>query len=222
MQSLDDKEEATAPSGLRPGAARNRAALIAATLDSIAELGIARTSVSEIITRAGLSRGMIHLHFGGKDKLLVAAAQSAGEAYYKTLDALLQSTEDVPQKRLEALILSDLDEKVLNRRTVSIWYALRGEARKHAAIAKFSDTRDGKLRTLAFKALEQIARAENLAEAETVARDLTHGTLAMLEGMWTDFLLHPDAFSRETARRIVFRFLSGQLSEHFDLNGARS
>ena len=54
---------------------QNRVALIEATLDSIAEVGFARTSVSAIIDRANLSRGMIHLHFGGKDALVEAAAK---------------------------------------------------------------------------------------------------------------------------------------------------
>jgi len=200
--------------------ARNRAGLIEATLDCIAEIGLARTSVTEIVNRAGLSRGMIHLHFGGKDNLLVAAAEFAGASYYENLDQLLQSTGPGPQQQLEALILSDLDEKVLNRRSVNIWYALRGEAREHRAVAQYSDTRDNRLRTLAFDAFEQIARAEKITDPDIVARDLTHGTLALLEGMWTDFLLHPDSFSRQTACRIIFRFLAALLPDHFDLDGA--
>ena len=55
---------------------QNRQRLIEATLDCIAEIGLVETSVSEIIARAGLSRGMIHLHFGGKDNLVIAAAKS--------------------------------------------------------------------------------------------------------------------------------------------------
>ena len=68
---------------------QNRVALIEATLESIAEIGFARTSVSEIIDRAKLSRGMIHLHFGGKDALVEAAAIHSRDEYYDNLTARL-------------------------------------------------------------------------------------------------------------------------------------
>ena len=60
---------------------RNRLSLIEAVLDSVAEKGISETSVSEIIQRAELSRGMIHLHFGGKDNLVNEAARYSSEQY---------------------------------------------------------------------------------------------------------------------------------------------
>ncbi len=215
-----NKQEA--PRKRRQGAEKNRAILIEATLDCIAENGIARTSVSEIINRADLSRGMIHLHFSGKENLLVAAAQSASDGYFKNLDQLLKIKGKAPRHLLEALILSDLDEKVLNQRTVRIWYALRGEAQENPKIAQYSDTRDDRLRSFAYDALFEIVESKNPEEAEMAARDITHGLLALLEGMWTDYLLHPNAFSRETARRIPFRFLAALLPGHFDLEGALS
>lgn len=200
---------------------RNRLALIEATLESIAEKGIAETSVSEIIARAGLSRGMIHLHFGGKDNLLQAAVAHSSDEYYGNLERLAAATERRPQDRIAAIVLSDLSEAVLNRANVSIWYAFRGEARNRASIAEYSDTRDARLRNMAMNAFLQIARAEGVADASVVARDATHGTLALLEGMWTDYLLHPNSFNRDEAARIVFRFLAALFPRHFDPDGAR-
>ncbi|MCP5085348.1 MAG: TetR family transcriptional regulator [Rhodobacteraceae bacterium] len=199
----------------------NRRALIEATLDSIVEIGIAQTSVSEIIKRAGLSRGMIHLHFGGKDGLFVSAVKRAGETYYNNLNRFLEKAGTPPQARVAAVVNGDLDETVLSNRAVSIWYAFRGEARERKTIAEYSDTRDERLNTLLFRAFREIAETEGLDEPATVARDATHGTLALLEGMWTDFLIHPDSFDRAVAKRIVFRFLAAMFSAHFDLMGAK-
>jgi len=206
----------------RKSTERNRLALIDATLDSVAEIGISSSSVTEIIRRANLSRGMIHLHFGGKEQLLVAAARHAAATYFDNLDQMLSGAAGSPAKRIEAVVCSDLHENVLNRRSVNIWYALRGEARERAAIAGHSDTRDTRLTELLSAAFGEIVRAANPHEAQALTRDLTHGLLALLEGMWTDYLLHPDRFSRPVAQRIVFRFLSALLPEHFDLRGALS
>ena len=85
--------EKPAEKAVRKGSKRNpeasRRALIEATLDTIAEDGITDTSVSSIIERAGLSRGMIHLHFGGKDNLLTEAARFFSEEYYAEMDRML-------------------------------------------------------------------------------------------------------------------------------------
>ncbi|MEX0302295.1 MAG: TetR family transcriptional regulator C-terminal domain-containing protein [Leisingera sp.] len=189
-------------------------------MDSVAEKGISETSVSEIIQRAGLSRGMIHLHFGGKDNLVQAAVQHSSEDYYGGLETLLQTAGDSGQERIEMIVRGDLSEEVLNRRNVSIWYAFRGEARNRAAVAEFSDTRDDRLRGMILQAFTRVVREAGCADGAAVARDATHGTLALLEGMWTDFLLHPDRFDREEAMRIIFRFLAAMFPAHFSLAGA--
>ncbi|WP_050605375.1 TetR family transcriptional regulator C-terminal domain-containing protein [Ruegeria sp. 6PALISEP08] len=200
---------------------QNRLSLIQAVLDSVAEKGISETSVSEIIQRAELSRGMIHLHFGGKDNLVDEAARYSSEQYYNGIYALLETTGQTGQEHIEMIVRGDLSEAILNKKNVSIWYAFRGEARNRAAIAAFSDTRDAKLRNLVFNAFARIAKEAEIENPNQVARDATHGTLAMLEGMWTDYLLHPDSFDRNEAIRIVFRFLSTMFPKHFDLSGAQ-
>lgn len=194
--------------------------MIEATLDSIVDVGFSSTSVSEIVTRANLSRGMVHLYFDNKDTLLVAAAKHAAEVYFRNLSDQLESAGSRPQEIIETVILSDLGEALLNERMVKIWFAFRGEAHANKAITQFSDTRDEQLRGMIFDAFVEVAIEQGEPEPAKFARDTTHGTLALLEGMWTDFLLHSDSFSRKSAARIIFRFLSGVYPQHFDLDGA--
>ncbi|WP_254428563.1 MULTISPECIES: TetR family transcriptional regulator C-terminal domain-containing protein [Ruegeria] len=134
---------------------------------------------------------------------------------------MLETTGQTGQEHIEMIVRGDLSEAILNKKNVAIWYAFRGEARNRAAIAAFSDTRDAKLRKLIFNAFARIAKETEIEHPNQVARDATHGTLAMLEGMWTDYLLHPDSFDRDEAMRIVFRFLRAMFPKHFDLSGAR-
>ncbi len=208
-------KDSTKPNLRQARASQNREALIEATLSSIAESGIAQTSVSMIVERAGLSRGMIQLHFGGKENLLVEAVRHAGETYYAHLNRFLDAAGSAPEDRITALIRCDLDEAVLNRRSINIWYAFRGEARENSPIASLTNTRDERLNAIIFRAFMEIATAQAVDDPAQVARDATHGTLALLEGMWTDFLLHPGAFDRAVAKRIVFRFLAALFPGHF-------
>ena len=199
---------------------QNHLALIHATLDAIADVGFANTSDSEIIYRANLSRGMIHLHFKGQENLVAEAAKFANSEYYEALERQLVKAGSSPQEQLASIIKNDLSEKVLNRKSVSIWYELRGGSRHHVEIAPFSDTRDARLRDLFYATFLTITNDLKLDKPDVIARDATHGSIALLEGMWTDYMLHQNSFSRKSAERIVFRFLSALFPDQFNLNGA--
>src|SRR5262252_9182622 len=58
--------------------ADNRARLIAAGYDVLAEKGIEATTVKEIAGRAGVSPGLFHYYFKSKDELLLAVLYQAG------------------------------------------------------------------------------------------------------------------------------------------------
>ncbi|MCP4879537.1 MAG: TetR family transcriptional regulator [Gammaproteobacteria bacterium] len=202
---------------------QNQLTLIKAALDCIAELGVRQTSVSEIIQRAGLSRGMIHLHFGGKDQLLIAAGHYASKLYYDHLETQLLGVNDCPQKIIEAVVRSDLSPAVLNQHNVNIWYAFRGEARHFKDIVSFSDTRDPRLRKLVSNAYQRLAiqnEALQPEQARALAKEATYGTLCLMEGMWTDYLLHTDSFDRHKALRIIMRFQAALFPAYFNLDGA--
>lgn len=191
--------------------ARSRKALIEATLDSIAEAGIAGTSVSRIVAKSALSRGMIHLHFDNKEHLFLEAARSLADSYFEHLLRFASEASGTPEQRLIALIEADLGAEILNPRSIAIWYAFRGEARSHNAFMAYSDTRDRRLRQIYGAACAELLGAD--ARSPEV-RDLTHGAIALLEGMWADYFLHSDAFDRGAARRVIFRFLAAVLPRY--------
>ena len=193
----------------------NKAVLIQATLDTIADIGITETTVSRIIDRAGLSRGMIHLHFGGKDQLLVAAVKATSMVYYQEVERRISQAGNKPADIILAVIEADLSEALLNEKSVKIWHAFRGEAITNAGIAQYSSTRDKRLRDIIRSAFDQIAKQEGLDNGHILARDVTFGTLALLEGMWVDFMSNQEVFSRKAAISIICRFLAGPFPRHF-------
>ena len=63
-----------------------RAQIVAAAIDTIAELGYGQASVARIAERAGTSKGLILYHFSGKDELLrelVRELVASGGAYMR-------------------------------------------------------------------------------------------------------------------------------------------
>ncbi len=60
--------------------ARTRQALIAATLEIVADQGFAGASLEAIARRAGVTRGSIYSNFADRDELMIAAIASQGMA----------------------------------------------------------------------------------------------------------------------------------------------
>jgi TetR/AcrR family fatty acid metabolism transcriptional regulator len=69
-----------------------RAQLVSAAAGVLAERGIARTTVSDIVKAAGVAQGTFYLYFGSKDDIVVAVAQHLAD----TIVSAIQETIDRP------------------------------------------------------------------------------------------------------------------------------
>jgi AcrR family transcriptional regulator len=65
--------------------AETRAKIIAAVVESIAEVGFPRTTASEISRRAGVTWGAVQHHFGGKDGILLAVVEDSFNRFADSL-----------------------------------------------------------------------------------------------------------------------------------------
>lgn len=90
---------AETPAGRTVTAAARRAQIVAATIDTIAELGYAKTTFARIAERAGLSSTrLISYHFAGKGELMTAVV---GEVYAAISGFLAERTVGQPDARSE-------------------------------------------------------------------------------------------------------------------------
>lgn len=91
------------PRRRRPAAARRshaertaetRARILDAVVESIAEVGFARTTAAEVTRRAGVTWGAVQHHFGGKDGMLMAVLEDS----FRRFEARLADVplEDMP------------------------------------------------------------------------------------------------------------------------------
>jgi AcrR family transcriptional regulator len=66
-------------------AAGTRARIIAAVVESVADVGFSRTTAAEVTRRAGVTWGAVQHHFGGKDGLLVAVLEDSFDHFAEGL-----------------------------------------------------------------------------------------------------------------------------------------
>lgn len=192
---------------------RHRRVLIEATADAILDHGLANVSVSRILERAGLSRGMVNLHFGSKANLLVEVVRHFSEAYGTHWQAAMAAAGPRPEDRLRALIAADFDDAVLNRRVMAVWTAFRGEAQTSPAYMPFIDSRDARLQAAFTAICTELAAAGPYPSVDPTLAAMAF--LAVLEGLWSDFHLYPDRFDRDAARAVVLHMARAFFPRHF-------
>ncbi|MCB2110884.1 MAG: TetR family transcriptional regulator C-terminal domain-containing protein [Defluviimonas sp.] len=191
----------------------HRQVLIDAAADAILQHGLAGVSVSKIVDRAQLSRGMVNLHFSSKTKLLQAVAQKFSDEYVSNWQRAMAAAGEDPAERLRAIISADFDPVVLNRRTMAVWMAFRGEAQSTTDYLPYIDSRDRRMRSAIHDICAELAADGPYPDINPSYAALA--LMALLEGLWTDFHLHPDVFKRDEARRIVLHTARALFPRHF-------
>jgi len=101
-------EAATSPKERTFTENARRQQIVAATIDTIAEVGFAQASLARIAARIGISKGVISYHFSGKDDLIRQVAVEIVEA---ARDFIIQrvSVESTGPATLRAYIESHLE-----------------------------------------------------------------------------------------------------------------
>ncbi|NOD99820.1 TetR family transcriptional regulator [Ruegeria sp. HKCCD6228] len=192
---------------------QNRKQLIHAAADAIHKYGIRGTTSARIQELSGLSRGMVNLHFGSKEKLLLAVAEELSARYARQWEAIADNPEFGPADKLISIIKADFDPLVLNARDVAIWFSFRAEALSNPHIFPFIDSRDKGFRAVIQDLLKQI---ESEGEYEDIdAKLATDALIALLEGLWTDYHLHSEIFNPEEALKICLYVLQSMFPKHF-------
>jgi AcrR family transcriptional regulator len=134
MTSPTTRTAATRTQAERRAASRRR--LLDAAIECLAELGYARTTFVEVLSRAGLSNGAMWRHFPSKVDLLVAATQEAGLLAPDPTEAAALAGM-TPPERLDAAVerLWAFAHSPAGQASIELLRASRGDAELQAALA---------------------------------------------------------------------------------------
>lgn len=106
-----------------------RQELIEAAMRSIAEHGLARTTVARVAEEAGLSKGIMNFYFEGKQALLLATLEYVESEFQRVRREKKGSAAKTPEAQLDAIIEATFDPTVCNPLFLDVWDAFWGEAR---------------------------------------------------------------------------------------------
>ena len=192
---------------------RRRQQLIDATMKCIARKGMGSTTLADVATEAGLSQGIINLHFESKDNLLKETLRYLADEYKAQFDKTLQKSGPGSADKLLALMELDLRPSICDRRKIAVWFAFWGEVRSRPTYRKICDESDRY-----YDAVVEDLASEIIAEGKYKGVKASAAAMAltsMTNGLWLSCLISPSSFDRHEALGAVTAYLQSVFPKHY-------
>lgn len=199
----------------REGEEARRAALIAATLDCIAEGGPQAATVRAIALKAGVTQGLIRHYFATKEDLIAAAHETLMSRLTEASAARLDELPADPLARLAGFVANAVTPPVVDPRAMALWAASvqlvpRDTAMRDVHEATYLAFRD-RLEHMIAAALHAAGKPADPA----VTRRLAIAGNALLDGLWIEASLLPDHFATDDMTSIAIKAFESLLDLKF-------
>jgi TetR/AcrR family transcriptional repressor of bet genes len=192
---------------------KRKVQLIRATIRSIAKRGLSDTTMATVSKEAGLSQGIVNLHFQSKERLLVETLRHVVDGYRAAWEQALKKTAGSSAEKLAALIEVDFSASVCDRNKLAVWFAFWGESRSRPTYREVCAEQDKLYQEVMAGLCTDIIREGGYTGLDPVV--VATGLTAMTEGLWLDLLLIPKTRSREMARDVSLSHMASLFPRHF-------
>ena len=193
--------------------ARRRQQLIAATIKCIARKGMGSTSVGDVAKEAGLSQGIINLHFESKENLLNETLRHVADEYKERFTRTYEQSGPSPADKLRALMELDLKPSIIDRQKIAVWFAFWGAVKSRPAYRKICDERDQYYDDV----VESLCR-EIIADGgykNVSASSVRIALTSITNGMWLSYLISPKNFDRQENLDAIIDLLRRYFPKHY-------
>jgi len=187
--------------------------LIKATIRSIAKRGLSDTTIATVAKEAGLSQGIINLHFQSKERLLIATLRFVADEYQQAWQQALENAGESSAEKLAAVIEANFGKAVCDRNRLAVWFAFWGESKSRPTYRNICTTLDQEYDAMLTRLCADLIRDGGYSgiDAENIATALS----AMGDGLWLDLLVNPESMDRERAKAVCFGYLANVFPDHF-------
>jgi TetR/AcrR family transcriptional regulator, transcriptional repressor of bet genes len=179
--------------------AQRRQALIGATIECLKRHGHEGLSIRTISAQAGVSVGLINHHFPNKDELVAAAYRHFNAELIAGMQAAVARAADSPRARMRAFLEASFAPPNLDADVLAVWVVFWGMYRHSRLIERVRhETYQGYLRLVrGLLAGVLDGRGPGARSARAAPPDLRLAAIALtalLDGLWLQWCLEPDAF----------------------------
>ena len=194
-------------------AEERREQLILATIRCVADHGLADTTIATVAQEAGLSQGIVNLHFRSKDGLLTETLRYLADEYRNAVQEAAAAGEVNPVDGLLAMVELDFRRSICSRDKLAVWFAFWGERRFRPTYRRICAERDRSYDDMVRLICARLCQEGGYADVEPGL--VADGLSALTDGLWLDLLVRPESMSRERAKRISLSYLADVFPRHF-------
>ncbi len=171
------------------------------------------TTLSDVAKEAGLSQGIVNLHFESKENLLTETLASLAGEYREKFDKALSSSGPAPAEKLEAIMEHDLRPSICNRGKLAIWFAFWGEVKSRPTYQKMCDEWDRRYDEVVASLCEEIIADGGYKNIS--APSVAYALASMINGLWLSCLISPQTWNRDDAKAAVMNYLASMFPDHY-------
>lgn len=182
-----------------------RRQLIDAAIASIHEYGLADTTVARIARKAGVSPGIVHHYFTGKEELLFETMRQL-LADLRADVVARYARAHTPFERLNAAIDACFGDVQFSPEVVAAWLGLYGTARQSQRLQTILTIYHRRLRSNLMNDLRALVPP---AEAARIAE----GIAAMIDGLWVRYALMGGVEDPLIPRSLTRDYLTAALAQ---------
>ena len=190
-----------------------REQLILATIRSVADRGLADTTIATVAQEAGLSQGIVNLHFRSKDGLLTETLRYLADEYRTACQKAAETGAVSPVEGLLAMVELDFRRTICSRDKLAVWFAFWGERRFRPTYRRICAERDRSYDDMVRVICARLCDEGGYPDVEPAV--VADGLSALTDGLWLDLLVRPESMSRERAKHIALSYLADVFPRHF-------
>ena len=187
--------------------------LIMATIKCIARKGLSAVTMADITTEAGLSLGLVNLHFQSKERLLVETLRHISDEYRSGLDKIFHDPKKTTAEKITVHIQYDFSRKIVDRNKLAVWFAFWGETKSRPTYLSICADY---IADIANNLTQLFAQLKSEGNYDNVDPELTCICYtALADGLWLDLLVTPKGLKPKQAYNVAMHYLATQFPQHF-------
>ena len=190
-----------------------RQQLIEATIKCISKKGIGSTTLGDVATEAGLSQGIVNLHFKSKDNLFNETLRYLAEEYKSLFEKTLEKAGPGAADKLLALMELDLKPSVCDQRKLAVWFGFWGEVKAMPTYRKMCNEYDRGYDEILEELCKEIIAEGNYKNVS--ARNVAELLASLTNGFWLSCLISPKNWDRHMALESVRDYLKSVFPNHY-------
>lgn len=193
---------------------RRRQQLIDATIKCISNKGLGGLTLADVAREAGLSQGIINLHFNSKDNLLSETLRFLIEDYDAQFMKIVDKWPDDAARTLLALMEMDFKPAICDRKKLAVWFAFWGEAKAVPTYQKICEAYDDKFWEIISRLCDRIIEEGNYPDIDAVTA--ADALSSLTDGLWLTCLINPKSIDRKQAMNCVLSYLRVVFPDHYN------